>query len=107
MNFLPRETLIVVCTAGAIATTVAPMTTPTPPELSKPLEQATVVLAIAGMATILAEKNDIRSFCLASLATYYRASADPKMCHTEKNAIFCLGNPPCLAKYKSVEQRQI
>ncbi|NJK77363.1 MAG: hypothetical protein HC942_29845 [Microcoleus sp. SU_5_6] len=43
MNFLPRETLIVVCTAGAIATTVAPMTTPTPPELSKPLEQATVV----------------------------------------------------------------
>lgn len=47
-----RNTIITVCTAGTIATTVAPMTTPVPPGWEDPLKAAGISLALAGMATI-------------------------------------------------------
>lgn len=52
-----RNTLIAVCTAGTIAITIAPTTTPAPPDWSEPLRGAGVALAIAGMATILTNEE--------------------------------------------------
>ncbi|MEG3877665.1 hypothetical protein QT972_09820 [Microcoleus sp. herbarium7] len=50
-----RNTLITVCTAGTIATTIAPLTTPSPEEWVEPLRKAGIVLAAVGMATILTD----------------------------------------------------
>ena len=52
-----RSALIIACTAGAIAITIAPMTTPTPPDWSEPLRGAGIVLAAVGMATILTKEE--------------------------------------------------
>jgi hypothetical protein len=53
-----RDTLIIVCTAGTIATAVAPMTTSAPPEWRDPLKVAGIVLAAGGIATINLTKAD-------------------------------------------------
>jgi hypothetical protein len=53
-----RDTLITVCTAGTIATTVSPMITPAPPQWEDPLKLATIALAIGGIATINLTKPD-------------------------------------------------
>lgn len=52
-----RNTLITVCAAGAISTTVAPLTTPPPEEWKAPLATATIVLSLAGMAVIQTKED--------------------------------------------------
>ena len=52
-----RSALIIACTAGTIAFTIAPMTTPAPPDWNEPLRGAGIVLAITGMATILTNEE--------------------------------------------------
>ena len=53
-----RGALIIACTAGAIAITIAPTITPAPEEWIEPLRGAGVVLAITGMATILTNEEE-------------------------------------------------
>ena len=52
-----RNTLIAVCTAGTIAITIVPATTPAPPDWSKPLRGVGIVLAAVGMATVLTNEE--------------------------------------------------
>lgn len=52
-----RGALIIACTAGAIAITIAPMITPAPPDWSEPLRGAGIVLTVVGMATILTNEE--------------------------------------------------
>ena len=52
-----RSALIIACTAGTTAFTIAPATTPAPPDWNKPLRGAGIVLAAVGMATILTKEE--------------------------------------------------
>ena len=52
-----RNTLITACTAGTIAVTIAPAVTEPPPGWSKPLKTVGIVLAAAGMVTILTDED--------------------------------------------------
>lgn len=55
MKSQTRSALIIACTAGAIAITIAPMITPAPEEWIEPLRGAGIVLTVTGMATLLTD----------------------------------------------------